>query len=368
MIPVVFKVGNQEIEIFNNEGGVKDTIKKPLYTGFDNQTHIEFCVLEGEDEDRKKTWYRLSNTEEKKKKELFTELTFNYSRKDGLYVSTSNGDIEKIDIIYDYFSDLEKQEKYWEILGLKEGSDNIDTAWNFKMQMIFSDEQEVIPIIHSAYAKLKNLGFISIALDYSSVSVYMDGIFKGNIPCHISTSPGEHTIVLKNGGQEIGSSRVNINTGLKECISIPISIREGNNSIDIKLEKQVQNLKDENRNLKNEKQNQRNEISRLVRQADELNSRIQSLLHIINPSNITLSLLVLLATMSAIDIVMSPSPLLFILFLISFIGVYYKRRKFGSGLAMLSGFISLTGGPFIFILGFPLMYLGWKEYSVLKTS
>ncbi len=371
MLPVVFKIGNQKIEIFDKDGEIEDA-KRPLYTGFDDQTHVEFCVLEGESKDKKKTWYRLSNAEGKKKKELFTELTFGSSRDDGLNISTSNGGLEKIDKIYDYFSDLEKQEKYWEILGLKEGADNIDTAWNFKIQVIFSDEKEVIPIITNAYTKLKDLAFVSITLDYSSIGVYLDGIFKGNIPCLIGTPPGEHTIVLKNGDQEISSRKVDVDTGKTECISMPID--EGNSStastftIQVQnLKKENQNLKKDNQNLKNKNQEQRNKISSLERYIDESKSKMHNSLNIIGPSNITLSLLVLLIIMSAIDI-LSPSPLLFALYSISFIGIFYKRKKLGSGLAMFSGLLSLAGSPFLFWLGFPLMYLGWKEYSVLKSS
>ncbi len=347
MLPIFLKVGTQEIEIFK-EGRAEDAVKRPLYTGFDNQTSIEFCVLEGEGEGKENIWYRLSNTEGKKKKELFAELTFSYSRKDGLYVSSSIGDLEKVDKIYDYFSDLEKQGKYWEILGVKEASDNIDTAWNFKIQVIFADEPEVIHIIHNAYQKLKSLGFVNV--DISPIDVYLDGDLKGKLPCRISAPSGEHTITIKQGANEVGSETVNVSAGKRVKSNIPLSFEKK----DEELRMMMADKKEAERQLDRHGQ----KITLLNNELDELKK---------GTSKVTLSLLVLLAIMSAIDIVWSPSPL-FIFYLISFIGVFYKT-KWGSGLSIFSGFIAfLTFDPLLLLLGILLMALGWKEYSVLKKS
>ena len=132
------------------------------------------------------------------------------------------------------------------------------------------------------------------------------------------------------------------------------------------VETQLKKLKDEN-----------NKLSEQIRMAgykeriiEEFESDRHRLSNVHAVSNITLSLLALLTIMSAIDI-LSPQPFLFIFYFVSFIGVFYNRRKLGSGLAIFSGFLSLLKGypmdPLFLIFGVILMVLGLKEYMGLRT-
>ncbi len=317
---------------------------------YDNQTSLEFCLFEGEN----KTWYRLydaSGLEKTKIKFIYSngKLDVTGIKENG--ESTKEIAVKPIENINNYLNELWNHEKYWELLGIREGSPNFGEARNNKIQQIFHDEQDVHGIINGAYQKIEEIietfGFVDVELDSSSIDVYLDGVLKGELPCTINSGQGEHNIVLKKGSHEIGSTIVQINP--KERKKIPISISD-NGSADNsnnELEAQVQNLEREN--------------NRYMQRLRELERGITP------PSKVTLSLLVLLTIMSAIDIVWSPSPL-FIFYLISFIGVFYKT-KWGSGLSIFSGFIAfLKFDPLLLLLGIFVMVLGWKEYSALKTS
>lgn len=359
MLPILLKLFDEEL-IFDSENTSNEKVI-PIYKIFDFQTSLYFCVLSGTD--RATNWYLLNNSNDGKEEDTFDELKFVCSSRGRFDVYSSNGDLKPINDIKKYLTELDEKVKDCEILGIKKDCANeeiILKAWGAQRR-IFSYERDLHYIFNNARDRLlreiKSLGFVEISTDLS-IDVYFDEDFIETMPYNINSQPirskgGEHQIVLKKDNHEIGSATVYINPGNKEKVNIPISIRTNGRT---ELEKKVQNLKNENQNLKNENNKFRRQVENIIN-----GEQIPA------PSKITLSLLVLLAIMSAIDII-SPSPLLFILYIISFIGVFYKRRKMGSGLAMLSGFLSLPGGTFIFLLGCLLMFLGWKEYSVLKTS
>jgi hypothetical protein len=405
MLPIVFKLSRDEILLFE-EGNIKGEKKISLEPTFEDQTSLEFCIFQGKN--REKIWYRLHEESGLKK----TEVKFTYlDRK--LDISASNKELTLIKDINGYFRKLWDQKKYWDILGIKEHSDDYDTARNFRVQIIFSDEQEVHGIINSAYQEIKkvkeNFGLIKVELDLSSLYVYLDSNFEGKFPCTIRTEPGEHIIVLKKDGNKIGTYKVTINKRERKNVIVPVStemqvqeLKKENNRKAEKLtlvETQLQKLKDENnrkaekltlvetqlQELKDENNRKAEKLTLVETQLQELKNENNSLskqiykekiieefesgrhrmsnVHAV--SNITLSLLVILTIMSAIDI-LSPQPFLFIFYFVSFFGVFYNRRKLGSGLAIFSGFLSLLKGypidPLFLFLGVILLILGIKKY------
>lgn len=323
MLPITVVLGHKEQEIFavDSRGGEKIL---PLKISYEEQTSLEFCVLEGHN----RTWYRLYDMDGLKNIDI--QFTYNGS----LNVSDSDNRLTQIDDLYEYFEGLFERKKYWEILGIKEGSDKYDKAHESKTSQIFPNEEDkFLAIINGAHQKIKEtyeiFGFADVVLDISSLDIYLDGECKGKIPCIIGAPSGEHTITVKQGTNDISSQTIRFSPREREKVSIPLSIPESRIQYKTRTEYKTDNI-----------------------------------------SGNTLALLTLLGIAS------SPFAMegmegffLFSFFFIGFIGVFYKK-KWGSILAMLSGLIAFISSnpPIMFLLGIIVIYLGWREYSALKTS
>jgi len=336
----------------NHTDGEKTITFEPLFEG---QTSLEFCVLQGQK--RGKTWYRLYDEQGLET----TEVTFTHSKPDEkLKVSVGSEELTPIKNLNSYLNELWNNEKYWEILGIKEWSDNtlVRKARNVKNQIIFQDEREIHGIISGAYTKLRpileTIGSVDVELDFSSVDVYVDGVFKGKHPCKINLPSGEHTLTLKQGENNLHSETVNVKPKEKKKLSISLlnSLSRQINLLSRQENDQRQRivaLEDKTRKLKNAHRQKINSLeARELRKIHSLEEKMVKL----TPSNTTLTLLTFLGIelqlylllglyflINRLDIAGCTFLFLFLLSSVAAISVFHKRR-WGSTLALTIGIIT----------------------------
>jgi hypothetical protein len=224
LLPIIYRSNKKEITLFDETSDVneKTVLLAPL---FEEQTSIEFCVFQGPT--REKTWYSLYNETGIGK----TEATFKYSgsgSKINLTVLVGNSKLDPITDISAHLNELWKQEKYWQILGVKEWSENLDLARNIAVTRTFMDEPETHGTINAAHKKLLELqetvGSVSVDLNFSDATVYLDGVKKGSLPCNIRIPSGDHTIKIMQGNNEIYSKQINVKP--KKTTKLQISLSD----------------------------------------------------------------------------------------------------------------------------------------------
>ena len=147
-LPIWIKIFDKKL-LFPKDAPVPTDKANPIFPSFNNQTSIEFCLIQGGEE--VKTWFKVYDNAEFGKNEIEFRLT-----EKKLGVSVYNAKITKIDDIHEYFKGLYDHKSYWEILGIKEGSDlsDISRARDLRLK-IFSEEEDLHKYIISAHQRLK---------------------------------------------------------------------------------------------------------------------------------------------------------------------------------------------------------------------
>lgn len=323
MTSVTLKIFS-EINLFDD--GVEETKEIPLYSIFDGQTSLDFCLKKGEE----KEWYRLFFDSPLKEEELSTTLEISSSG-GRVAVSTSSGELIKINDIQRFFEELNDRGKsdpgsYWEILGISKDvrDKKLISKAASTQNRIFSEEKDLGWVFNTAKVgienALKEYGFASISIDYPAVDVYVDGALSGDHSNTLILSEGEHVIALKSGGREIASKKVNVKGGENKSLSIPVTFQLKGEAV-----------------------------------------KATSISEFSQQSKITLSLLLLLG--AGFGLAFTMENMGFLLMLISFIGVFYKK-VLGTLFTLLTGFFAMFElDP---LLGYLLIVLGLLETFRLK--
>jgi hypothetical protein len=89
---------------------------------FDDQTIFYFCTIQGDSEARK--WYRIYDEKENTSDREFCKIKFTYDRENGLKAMAPG--LREIEDIHAYFACLLDEGKYYELLGIKAGSKDIE--------------------------------------------------------------------------------------------------------------------------------------------------------------------------------------------------------------------------------------------------